>query len=323
MNKLIKSNKIIIFILLLICIIFIIQPAVYSKSCLNAISVWSISVLPVLFPFFIITRLIVNLYEIKQNKMDKFFKKVYHTPSCSTVIFFLSIISGYPMGAKLICSMYDKGHIDTQDAKRLMSFCSISGPMFIVGTVGVSILCSYKAGLIILIANIIASLLNGLIYRGKKYEKNDEINIPRHDSSNLLHDSMYDSIISILIVGGFIVFSFLLIDILKNLHIIEGLSTAICSVFHLQNSTDVVSSILSGCIEMTRGIIDLSGTNISLTIKTIISSGLIGFGGVSILLQSITFIYKLKIPTTYILKQKLTQSLLCVLVTIPLAIIFI
>lgn len=323
MNKLIKSNKIIILILLLICVIFIIQPAVYSKSCLNAISVWSISVLPVLFPFFIITRLIVNLYEIKQNKMDKFFKKVYHTPSCSSVIFFLSIISGYPMGAKLICTMYDKGHIDTYAAKKLMSFCSISGPMFIVGTVGVSILNSYRAGMIILIANIIASLLNGLIYRGKKLNKNDKIIISHHDSSKLLYDSMYDSIVSILIVGGFIVFSFLTIDILKNLHIIDGISNAICSVFHLQNSTDVVSSILSGGIEITRGIIELSGTNISLSIKTIISSGLIGFGGVSILLQSITFVSRLKIPTTCLLKQKLTQSLLCVLITIPLAIIFI
>ena len=55
-------HKLIIAVLLVVCIIFISNPALYSKSCLNAISVWSFKVLPVLLPFFIFTKIIVEDY---------------------------------------------------------------------------------------------------------------------------------------------------------------------------------------------------------------------------------------------------------------------
>ena len=253
--------------------------------------------------------------------MDKFFKKVYHTNNSSSV-YFLSVISGYPMGAKLICNMYELGRINKTDAKRMLSFCSVSGPMFIVGTVGVGFLFSFKAGLIILISNIIASLINGLIYRGKDNE-NVEFEFNEKTADNLLYDSVYDALISILMVGGFIVISFLIIDVLNNLHITSAISSAVCRVFNLQKSQYVVSSVLEGFIEITRGILDLGKTNASLTIKTIIASGLIGFGGISIMMQSTSFLKRLNISIKTIILQKITQAILCVLITTPFAIIFI
>ncbi len=259
---------------------------------------------------------------MKENIMDKFFNKLYHTPSPSFMIYFLSTLSGYPMGAKLICSIYDDGVIDKNDAKRMLSFCSVSGPMFIIGTVGVGFLHSYQAGLVILIANIIASLINGLIYRGKKCEKKNPVYNP-HRSNDILSNSVYDSLISILMVGAYIVLSFLLIDVLNNLNIISGISTAISSVFNINGGQNIVETVLTGMIEMTRGILNLSGISCPLALKTIIASGLIGFGGVSIFLQSISFLSKLHLPIKNMILQKTTQAILCILITIPLALVFI
>lgn len=267
-----------------------------------------------MFPFFILTRLLVNIAEIKSNPLDKFFCKTYRTPSGSLYIFFLSILSGYPMGAKLISAMYENGQIDSNQAKKMLSFCSVSGPMFIVGTVGVGILNSYKAGIIILICNIIASLLNGLIYRGKICNDKKQ-NYQQIKKDNLLSDSVYDSLQSILMVGGFIVLSFLAIDILKNLQILPVISNTISWVSHNKLSADMVESVLSGLIEMTRGIIDLNCTSITLASKTIIASALIGFGGVSIMMQSLSFLNKLKIPAKTMFLQKLTQGFICILIT--------
>ncbi len=316
-----KSNKIVAFLLVFVCIIFIVNPAVYSKSCLNAISVWAVSVLPTLLPFFIITRIIVGLTPPKPNKIDKLFNKLYNTPAMTSIVYVLSVISGYPMGAKLICNLYDSNYISKQDAKRMLAFCSLSGPMFIVGTVGVSILTSYKAGLIILIANIIASLINGLIYRGKKQPLIEPKKINYQSNSNLLQNSVYDALISILMVGAYIVLSFLIIDVLKNLNIFVYISNAICYVFKNLN-IDAVQAVLSGIIEITRGTIDLQATSISLTAKTIISSGVIAFGGISVMMQSSSFLTKLQIKTKFMFLQKLTQSLICLIVATPLALIF-
>ncbi len=322
-NKKTSLSRIItIFLLLSICVIFITNPSFYASSCLNAISVWVLNVLPVMFPFFIFTRLIVNLISLKPNRMDKFFSKAYHTPSPSFFIYFLSILSGYPMGAKLICTLFDTDAIDRTDANRMLSFCSVSGPMFIVGTVGVAFLKNYFAGIIILISNIIGSLLNGLLYRGKS---NNNIYTPKfveRKNTNILSDSVYDSLISILMVGAYIVLSFLLIDILKNIKIFEFVTNTICWVFNLNNSHDIVQSTIIGCFEMTRGILELSHTNCSIQIMTIISSALISFGGISVMMQSISFLNKLNLPIKNMFKQKFTQSILTLIIAIILSSLF-
>lgn len=370
-----------------ICFVFILNPSVYSKSCLNAISVWALNVLPMLLPFFIFTRIIVSICPPKKSVLDKPFKKFYNTPNGSFLIFFLSVISGYPMGAKLISNMYENKYIDNDDALSTLSFCSISGPMFMIGTVGVSIFHSYKTGLIIMIANLLASIFNGLIFRKRikskqiynkkednnslkgsnlqiknvdlalnreknlnKTDKIKDINTEKdrienrfikenledktnenkekkieqnsdnkNESSNILADSVYDSLNSILIVGVYIMLSFLIIDLLKNIGFISNVASAICGVFNITDKQNVVESVLSGLVEITRGNIDLATTNISLQAKTIISSGLIGFGGISVLMQSSAFIKNLNLPINSIVTQKVCQGLLSTLFAIPLS----
>lgn len=382
-----SKNKIITIIVLAICFVFILNPSVYSKSCLNAISVWALNVLPMLLPFFIFTRIIVLICPPKKSVLDKPFKKFYNTPNGSFLIFFLSVISGYPMGAKLISNMYENKYIDNDDALSTLSFCSISGPMFMIGTVGVSIFHSYKAGLIIMIANLLASIFNGLIFRKRikskqiynkkednnflkgsnlqiknvdlalnreknlnKTDKIKDLNIEKdrtenrfikekledktneykekkieqktenkNESSNILADSVYDSLNSILIVGVYIMLSFLIIDLLKNIGFISNVASAICGVFNITDKQSVVESVLSGLVEITRGNIDLATTNISLQAKTIISSGLIGFGGISVLMQSSAFIKNLNLPINSIVTQKVCQGLLSTLFAIPLS----
>ena len=321
MIKILKSNKFLSLLLTIICIIIMFNPIVYTKSCLNAISVWAFKVLPVMFPFFIFTRLIVNLNTTKKNFLDKFFNKTFNTSSRSFSTFFLSALSGYPVGAKLICAMYENRQISQSEAKKMFSFCSVSGPMFMLGTIGLAMLNSFKSGIIILISNITGCLLNGLIYRGKKENLKNNINYS-NSKTNILSDSIHDSLISILMVGSYIVLSFIFIDILNNLKIIPTATNLICNIFNCGDHREVINSIFNGLIEITRGILDLSRSTLSLQVKTIISSTLIGFGGISILLQSLSFLSRVNIPVKSMLLQKITQSILCFIVTLILSLTF-
>lgn len=321
MIKFLKSNKFTVILILFICFVFATNPMVYSASCLNAISVWAIKIFPVMFPFFVFTRIIVNFSENKPGFMDKFFNKLYHTPAGSFKTFFLATLSGYPMGAKLICVQYQENKITSIDAAKMLSFCSVSGPMFMLGTVGVSIFCSYKAGLIILISNILASLINGVLYRGKKNEIKHTLYTAK--KTNLkLGEQVNDSVNSILMVGAYIVLSFLIIDILKNLNVITFISKFITNIFSIQDKQNVVSSILCGLLEITRGIIELNSTQESLFIKTIIASFLIGFGGFSVFIQNLHFLEKLNIKKRIIFNQKFTQALLALLMSFIICSLF-
>lgn len=317
MIKTLKSNKFIVLSLFIACILFILNPSRYANCCLNGLSIWSTKVFPTLFPFFILSRLIIKLSNYSSNPLDKLFNKIYNTPNGSLSIFTLSSLSGYPMGAKMIGTIFEDHSISKTDAKKLLALCNLSGPMFMIGTVGIACLGSYSAGIIICVSNILASLINGLIYKGGKTISN--IRIQNKQDSNILTDTIHDSLQSILMVGGFIIFSFLLIEVLKSTNILTMLSNAICSVFNCGQYKDIVESILCGLIEITTGCINTGSINISLRVKTIITSSIIAFGGLSILFQSKTFIDKIGIPTRYILLQKTTQTIITFLVSLLLS----
>jgi len=299
----------------------IINPTNYAKVSVDALTVWATKVFPLLFPFFILTRLIVNYSESKQNFLDKYFSKLYNAPSGSLLTFGLSTLSGYPMGAKLICIRYDNKEIDSMSAEKMLSFCSVSGPIFMLGTVGVMMFNSFSAGLIIMISNIIASLINGLIYRNRKsHLAQTSVNLTNKPAS--FSDIVYDSLISILMVGAYIIFSFLIIDILNNLKILSFITHSICCVFKLNSHHDIVKSVLSGVLEITKGCVDLGCLNISLKLKTILASTLIGFGGFCVMLQNLGFVSKLKIKTSTIILQKTTQAAICFVLSFLLCLIF-
>ncbi len=316
MKKLLKSNNFAILLLSIIALLFISNPMIYSRSCLEGVSVWATKVFPTLFPFFILSRLIVNLSTVGTNHIDKYFCKIYNAPNGSLVIFLLSAVSGYPMGAKLISTLYNDGKITNNDANKMLTFTSISGPMFMLGTVGVAILGSMKAGIVILISNILAGLLNGLLYRGKKQTKEY---IVTKQSTNNLSDIVYDSLLSILMVGAFIVISYLIIELLTTTRVLTFISSTLSKIFHLKNGETVISSIITGLIEITRGAIDISGSGISLFWQTIISSTSIAFGGISIMLQTTSFLNRLSIPIKTMLKYKLSQAVICFGLSIILA----
>ena len=323
MLKSLKLNKVLSILILIFLLVFLSNPRIYMKSTLNGLNVWFYNVLPALLPFFIATRLLIFLSVENIKPLDKFTNKFFKVNNGGK-IFFLSIISGYPVGAKLICDAYKQKQIDLKSAKKMMAFCSVSGPMFIIGSVGLGVFKSVRIGYILLICHIIGAILNGLLFRNsykKIDEENELIYTPKESSSNILADSMLDSIISILLVGGYIVFAFVLIDLLNNLQLVPTLSNIISNVFNIKNC-EIVNSILNGCVEMTRGLINIGSLKLSDNLNICISSFLIAFGGISIFLQSLNFTKELKIKKSYFLFQKFCQGLLTLFVAIVYCLIF-
>lgn len=284
------------------------SPKLYMQTTLNGVSVWAINVLPALFPFFIVTRLLVGLSVDNVKLLDKFCNKFFKTKN-SGKIFLLSIISGYPIGAKLICSAYSNGQMSSADAKKMMSYCSLAGPMFLLGSVGVAIFNSTKIGYILILSTILGGIVNGIIYRNSyKSPKQDFLpKTPNATSNNLLADTMLDSIMSILLVGGYIVFSFVLIALLNDLGIMQALASLLCKILPVKE--DIIIAFFNGCIEMTGGVLSLSKLAISPILKITLSAFLLSFGGVSIFLQSLNFSKELKIKKSLILLQKFTQGI--------------
>lgn len=298
-----KAKGILTLIILVAITLFIISPSMCMEATIRGLRVWVINVVPALFPFFILTRIIIMLNQTSIPCLDKFTTKCFRT-SNSGLVYFLSLLSGYPVGAKMISSYYESGAIDKTTATKMFSFCSTSGPMFIVGTIGIGVFRDARIGYVLLVGHIIGSLLNGLLYRGKYTHKNE---FKHNLTKSSLNEIMFDSINSILLVGGYIVFASVIIELMQISTLLPNISNLICKITPF--NYDAVYSFLCGIIEITNGLILLGNVNICINIKIILASIIIAFSGICIMLQSSAFLNKIGIKKSTIFIQKLTQAL--------------
>ena len=302
----------------------LISPKLSIDACLNGIVVWGNTLVPSLFPFFFITKLLSEFGIL--NKIGKFLspitQKLYNVPGEGGYIYVMGIISGYPVSSKITSDLYKTKVISRGQACRIVAFTSTSGPLFIIGSVGIGMFFSYKAGIIILVSHILGATLNGLIYRNymtdEIFEKSNTTNIKHSD--NILEDSMISSIKSVLIVGGYVCFFFMVITIINYCGLFNPINLVVSKLFNVPYSN--ISSITNGIIEMTKGCFDLSLTTTSIKTMTILGTSLISFGGLSIFLQALTFLKNFNISTKYFLCVKLTQCLISTIIAYGLCLIF-
>ena len=312
-----------------IFLLFTLSLILFSTSNLeaaqNGLKLWANSVLPTLFPFFIATELLcrTNFIQILGKLFNKFMKPIFNVPGESTIAIIMGIISGYPVGAKVVCNLYENKICSKQEAERLIAFTNNSGPIFILGSVGVSLLGNVQIGKILLISHIIASLIVGFIFRFWKKNQVDLTFRTYHSDSKelirvsnlgeILGESIKKSISTVLSIGGFVVLFSVIISILSTTQILTGLATIISQI---GIPFEISLGFLSGLIELTNGLQITSLSYSSMPIPCILTSAfLLGFGGLSVLLQVFSIISKSKISIKPYLYGKILHGTIAVLIT--------
>lgn len=316
-----KKDILSIFIIVLI-ILLIVSPKNNIDACFKGILLWGKSVLPSLLPFFFLTSILASTGFVQ--KIGKYFSpltsKLFKTDGISGYIYLMSIISGYPVGAKTTAELYEKGIISKGQAIKITTFTSTSGPLFIVGAVGVGMFGSAKLGYLILISHILGAFLNGIIYRNTFTHQNICLNVKIVSNSNVLEDSMFNSIKSVLIVGGYISIFYMIISMLNRYNLFYPFYSFLSLIFNC--SPPPISALLNGVIEVTRGCSDLSRLALNQKQALALSTGLVSFGGISILAQAFTFLNKFNMPFKFYLLSKTTQTIISVVIAIILGMLF-
>lgn len=305
----------------------------FSKSNLSAVksglTLWATSVVPSLFPFFVATELLMHtrIVSILGYILNKYMKPLFNIRGEGAFAFIMGIISGYPVGAK-IASNFRKNDICTkEECERLLSFTNNSGPLFIIGTVGILMYGSSLIGFLLFITHILSGITVGIIFRFWKKNSNSDIitrNLKQENKfvclSNLgeiLSDSITNSISTILLIGGFVVIFSSIISILKSSGILDILSLCISPLFNILHiDTSFISPLFSGFLEITNGINIISQIHCKkLSINIIFTAFLLGFGGVSVLLQVLSIISKTDLSIKPYIYGKLLQGIIAAFYT--------
>lgn len=312
----------------IICV-FIFSLLMYSNSNLIAaksgLLLWANSVLPSLLPFFIATELLgyTNIVPLCGKLLNKFMRPIFNVPGEGAFALLMGIISGYPVGAKIVANLKEQKLCTPIEAERLIAFTNNSGPLFIIGTVGVGMFYSPSIGLILFVTHILACLSVGFLFRwwGKSKEEKFRTTTYNIDASTLsfcnlgevLSKSIISSINTILMIGGFVVLFSIIISMLKTSNFIYFLSDFL-GIIGLPEHLTI--SLVSGFIEVTNGIAFISSlSSFNIHFQLVLCSFVLGFGGLSVLLQVLSITSKARISIKPYFLGKLLQALFASLYT--------
>ena len=308
------------FTIFILMLLIISNPTRFNSGTISGLKLFFYSVLPGLFPFMILTKLMTEigyLFAIT-HKFDRLSKALFGTSGVSFYAFFMSILSGYPIGAKIIADLYQKELITASEAKKMSIFCTTSGPIFIIGTVGSVMFSSLKFGIIIYLSHIISSVVMGVFYNlltKQKSNKNETFAdiklLKQNKPNNILNTSITQTISSLFVVGAYITIFYLITELLDGFNIISILTEMLSQILSPLNiNKATIKGSLYGILEVTRGAKELS--KVVSPISIALCSGIISFSGISINLQMMSFLRIAKIKTHTFIFSKCVHMILSI-----------
>lgn len=322
------------FLFTFLIIFFIFALVLFSKSNLNAakngLQIWTSSIIPSLFPFFVATELLcsTNFINFIGKYLNKIMRPVFNVPGQGSFALIMGLISGYPTGAKIVCNLRNSNLCSKIEAERLLTFTNNSGPLFIISVVGISIFSSSEIGYLLLFTHILSAITIGIIFRF--WKKNlgipSKSNLPIKSSLNqnnigtILTESIKKSISAILNIGGFIVIFSVIISILENIYLFDFFKK---TLEFLNISEKISLPFISGLFELSNGLNKLSIINTpNITNMIILAAFIIGFGGISVAVQVYSIISKTDISIKPYLLAKVLQGIIASFYTFVLINLF-
>lgn len=323
-------NFIIPIFIMLFNIFILLNPGEIIQSAKEGIDLWFFTVFPSLFPFIIGTNILTGLGFV--NFLGVFLEPIMYplfgVPGQGGFALITGLTSGYPMGAKITGDLRQHGEITKEEAQRLLSFTNNSGPLFVIGAVGIGLYQNPRIGYFILLIHYLAAIINGLVFKNYKYKTYKEkpgkqlfkksyysAKAYRYKGnkkfSQVLADSVRNGMESIIQVGGFIIIFCVLAKIME-LSNITAMVKYILSPISSKLEPGIFEGVFIGLIEMTNGAKLLSSANHTAA-NIIACAGIISFGGFSIHAQSINFLYKTDVNLFIYILSKAFHGLITVI----------
>ena len=160
--------------------------------------------------------------------------------------------------------------------------------------------------MLLFITHILGSITVGIIFRfwKKNLATRQQYTVSKYDNklqnitvSNLgeiLGTSIQSAISTILMIGGFVVLFSVVISILN----ISGITSLVCILLEpvcqfLGIPSQIIASVFTGLFEITNGINMISMIKLkNISLNIIVTAILLGFGGLSVLLQVFSIVSK-------------------------------
>ena len=265
------KRKLFPFALISIFFFMLVKPNATFLGASEGLLLWFQIVLPTLFPFMIITNLLVrtNTMFYFSKWLSPVLSPIFSVTPNGTFAILTGFMCGYPMGAKVTADLIKSGKISKNEGAYLLSFCNNTSPMFIMNYVVLKNLKCEELLLpslfILFLSPILCSFLFRLYYLRKEYPQSHANNPTPHlyFHFHILDSTIMNSFEMITKVGGYIILFSVFITLFKELPYLPPLWT----------------TFILPILEVTNGIPMLITSGLSFPLTFICIMGLVSFGG--------------------------------------------
>ena len=276
-----------IFFLFLI-MLFLCYPAKCISYGENGLLLWFHRMLPTLFPFMVITGVLIRL------NLTAFF------PSANTYVTAVGFLCGFPLGAYTAAAMYQEGQISRKEAQYLISYTNNLGPVFFLSYILPAYHISNKIPFLIGMYGI--PLLYGFLLRHTIYKDCTFAKLPKGQSCPLaaaIDASVSNSITAITKLGGYMI-------LMQTLYILPELFMQLLEkhLFLSPQMQRLIPSVLCCLLEITGGV---SSMTVYSPLWILL---LLPIGGISCILQTGSIISQTDLSLAPYLVHKLLQTIL-------------
>lgn len=223
----------------------------------EALSMCATRVLPSLFPFMVFSDLLVrtNAASLAEKLLERPARALLGIGGKSASAILLGALCGFPVGARCACSLYDRDGISKDELDRLMCFCNLPSPAFIINVAGISLFSSKKIGIFLYFSLLVSSLLAGVLSNilSRKRKQSEAVFIPQSKRADdvspvaALTLSVSGAAHAVIEVCGFILFFNTLVGTLSDIfaasHLSPLLRASVFCIFELTSGISAASAL--------------------------------------------------------------------------------
>ena len=161
-----------LFFILCVCIAIFPEQVLYGAQ--SGLALCINSVIPSLLPFMLISScMIKSKFSYPLGAVaSRVISPITGISDSGCVCLITGLAGGYGAGAKAIIECYHENQITKKEAETLLAFCNNAGPLFIIGTIGLSFFSDSKTGVVLYIIHVITAIICGAIFCfNNKYKK--------------------------------------------------------------------------------------------------------------------------------------------------------
>ena len=237
-----------------------------AEAARQSLQLCAASVVPSLFPFLALSSLFLSCGggDLLPYWLQHAVARLLGCSNAGVSVFFLSLLGGYPTGARLIGQLYRTEQISRAEAEHLLHFCNNAGPAFILGFVGLGQWGSLRLGGYLYLIHAAAAALVAILFRPQhpfplpKYHAGPAVSF-----SSALVSAVTDAADTMVQICGFVTFFGTLLGLFAQL-------------------TGISHPLVLGFAELTAGISRLSHSQWDF----VSTCFLLGWGGLSVHCQT-------------------------------------